>query len=168
MTFKKLDNNDILILSIFAVLVLVKAFFAYIPLIPPGNVPMDEVIYELILSFIAVFIIATTPFPIRFRNGYFAMFWALISLAYILTDMRPITVTPLFLYILFLFFRFVFGKIYQREFIPCTLSKSRSYGYFSKIDNRQSDKHDAVFMRIYFFAAFLAMLASFYLSGTRS
>ena len=164
MTFEKLNNKDGLSLSVFAILVFVRTGINYIP-ISRLDQEVDKIIYELVIDFLALFIVTTSPFCIRFRNGYFALIWVFISLTFILTDTRPITCTPLFLYIIFCIIRFVFWRLYKREFIPSTLSKSNSYTYFSKIDNMQSGKEDSAFMRIYFFIGLLTLIGSIFLSG---
>ena len=166
MTFEKFNNKDILSLSVFAILTCGRICLNLMPL-TGHELGVDKIIYEIVVDFLVLFVVTTTPFCIRFRNGYFAIAWVFISIVFISTDVRPITTTPLFLYITFCVIRFTFRKIYNREFIPSTLSKSKSYAYFSKLDNMQSGKEDSVFMRLYFFIGLLSLIGSIFLSGHR-
>jgi hypothetical protein len=164
MQFRKLERNDIISLSVFLAIVAIRIILNYVS-IPGRNSALDRIIYEIVIDFVCLFVVTTTPFPIRFRNLWFAILWVVLSVILILTDFRPITSTPLVLIVLFYIIRLLFGKIYNREFIPCELSKSNSYSYFSVWDNRSSGKEDAVFMRIYFFAGFLSLIAGIFLSA---
>jgi hypothetical protein len=164
MQFKKLTSDDIINLGVFLAVIIIRIGLNYFS-IPARDSGLDRIIYEIVIDFVCLFVVATSPFCIRFRNLSFVVSWVLLSVMFSLTDFRPITSTPLVLFFLYCIIRLLFWKIYNREFIPCTLSKSNSYGYYSALDNRTSGKEDAIFMRIYFFAGFLSLIASIFLSG---
>lgn len=166
MILKKLTISDIVYLSIFCVIIILRVCLNFINVFSYDR-ELVKIIYEILADFLTLFMVTTSPFCIRFRNYFFAIIWTILSIAFNLTDFRPITIAPLMLLVLFYIIRFIFRTIYKREFIPATLSKSSSYSYFSVIDNRSSEKEDAIFTRIYFFIGFICLILSIFLSAKR-
>jgi len=165
MILKKLSLSDITSLCIFAVLIVLDYALNFIPLSAHNNVEMNKSLFEMIISFLLIFIVAGWPFCIRFRNISFSIVWIVLSFLYYLIDKRPLTYTPLSLFFFYHLIRLVFFIIYKREFIPCSIGRGVNIPYFSKIDNRQSEKEDSVFMWIYFFLSLFSFFAFIILFG---
>jgi len=151
MTLKKLNLSDIISLSIFAAIIAIGYSLNFISLSKHNDIDMNKSLYEMLIDFFAIFFVAGSPFCIRFRNIYFSIPWVVLSCFYILQDKRPLTFTPLSLFLLYHLVRLFYHIIYKREFIPCSIGRGKSIPYFSTLDNKWSEKTDSVFMWIYFF-----------------
>jgi len=160
---QKLGKTDCIILSVFLALIIIRYSLNLVS-IPNRDSGLNKIMYEIAVSFILVFSMVG-PLSIRFRNVLFMIAWLLLGFLYFLTDTRPLTCMPFILFFLYHIIRVIFGSLYKIEYIPCNLSRSKSYPYFSHWDNRESSNRDAVFTRLYFFAAFISSLASIFLSG---
>lgn len=108
---RKLDAWDIVFLCCYVLLIL---------LIITTSVQKQKFVYELVLAFLSFYMIATTPFGLRFRGIYFSTCWLSFSIVLGFLRATGIAFFPLlvFVFIKFLdtdFGRSIIGNLYRKH-----------------------------------------------------
>ena len=155
--FKRFGFTESIILIVFLIIVLLWQLSNYVT-ISFIETEKNKQTYEGIIDFVILFGFGFSAMSILFRNSAFAIIWIVLGILYATADMHLPTHFPVIEILTFYIARFIFLKIYKREFIACYLGKGTSRPYFSYLDNRESTDQDAVFTWILFFTNFFIML----------
>lgn len=137
---RKLNSWDILVLSKFCLIVTIHLFLK-------ENDPQKAFCVTWVGSLLTAYLIFTTPFGLKFRNINFSLIWLLLSLLF-LYENYAIAQIPLIGFLIYHFFRLIFWKKYNREFIPYESGRGKLDRYVSKVEGRGGYKEDRAFMKL--------------------
>ena len=159
--FQRVDIKERIILIAFFVVVLLRLVSNY------SNISLfktqsNETFYEGMLDWIMLLTFGFSALSIKFRSLSFALLWIVLSIIYFMVVKELIALFPLVEIITFYLFRYIFFRIYKREFIACYLGRGSSRPYFSYIDNRESTSKDSTFTWILFFLNFIVLIFLIY------
>jgi hypothetical protein len=137
---RKFNSWDIVILLTFSLIVIINLFLT-------EHYPQKAFFLTCVGSFLTAYLIFTTPFGLRLRNINFSVIWLLLSLLF-LYENYAIAQIPLLGFLIYHFFRLVFWKKYNKEFIPYESGRGRLFRYVSKVEGRGGYKEDRAFMKL--------------------
>lgn len=157
---RKLSEIDIFILTVYTLSVVIQLFLHYTWLIH-GFMAL------WMISFIIGFLTITTPIGSKFRKVYFFSIW-LANSCLLLISGTSFSLVPLLTFLLYQLIRYRFWKKFDKEFIPCQVTKDGYERYVSKIEGRGGYKEDKTYMKILFRVGMvLLMICLFGLMGQK-
>ena len=150
---RKLDHKDIFLILLYFLLFI---FLVVSQLIANPNLKKYA---TFISAFLPLFVVHTSPLPVRFKSYKFSLSWLLISLAIGSYSfyMTNILLIPLISFVAYHLLRIIYLQFYNREPISLLIGPGMRDEY-SKLENRFSDKKDWLFTMISFFIGMSILL----------
>ena len=160
--FIRIDKIDIVILSVFYILVIIPYLLNFISI----DYKFIQV-SQLLAGFFGLYAIIGTPLGLRFRNINFVLLWIIPCLIFLNYSHDYLNYWPIVSFIYYQIVRIIFWIIYKLEFIPLWVGRGRIDGRFSKLENRRSKYTDKKYMYLTFWGGIILMILTIVLDGLK-